>query len=68
MTTRIERLSKFTPQARRSTPFEQGKLAYHQSQSLKGLPYGPGWRQDDYIRGYHMASSGVVFTDAQEAA
>jgi len=58
MSARKDNVTKFL-QARRSTPFELGKAAYVASRSLKGLPYGPGWRQGEFIRGFQTAA-GVV--------
>jgi hypothetical protein len=37
---------------RHPKPFAVGVAARKAGPSMKGLPYGPGWRQDDYIRGW----------------
>jgi len=59
MSARTDHLAKFVKMPPRLTPFQLGRTAWTVSQSLKGLPYGPGWRQDDYIRGFQTAA-GVV--------
>lgn len=59
----------------RPSPFELGEMAARTHKALVGLPYGPGPRQDDYIRGYEeealrLASAAARATSAhlQEAA
>jgi hypothetical protein len=42
-----------TRSAPRMTPYARGQLAARQPKpTLKGLPYGLGPRQDDFIRGF----------------
>jgi len=69
MSIRKEHLTKLAQQlVGRLTPFQLGKAAWTASRSLKGMPYGPGWRQQEFIRGFHMAASGVTYVDVREAA
>jgi hypothetical protein len=59
---RQEHLRRIAAPAPGLTPFESGKAAYNTVGSLKGLPYGPGWRQEEYIRGFYHAVH-APFTD-----
>lgn len=36
----------------RPTPYEYGQQAARTIGTLKGMPYGPGRSQDEYIRGF----------------
>lgn len=39
------------------TPFAIGARAFQRSQSMRGCPFGPGHRQDNYIRGFKAAAA-----------
>lgn len=68
MSTRKDDRSHTTKPPRRLTPFELGKGAHVIVGSLERLPYGPGWRQEEYIRGFCMAQALVDgFKDAPGA-
>ena len=52
----------------RPSAFERGQMAARTLGTLKGLPYGPGPRQDDFLRGFEEAKLELAHTDDRTAA
>ena len=38
---------------RGTSPYRLGRIAYRTPGGLKGMPYGPGPRQEAFLKGFH---------------
>lgn len=54
--------------APRPTPYARGQMAARNPGSLKALPYGPGPRQDEFIRGFRDERAFLDHKSSKEAA